>query len=189
MTPEEIIAELNRRFDSDEYIDLTTSTSITISGNPTLEQFFLGNDDQTLADIVANGVRYLRIGYYKIVGAAVYREDIHPPTFMATVLYLGDGDQEVLKFKCNVGPITNAKVLYGHNYHTHPEHKHELFKEFVEKRKNSGDGSNFYFSSKRWFFDELYAQRRIFLIQKENLLPPETSGGQSYRQVQWKLMT
>lgn len=189
MTLEYIVSKLTTRFASDDYIDLTSSDSVTISGNPTLELFFLGDDDQTIADIVANGVRFLRVGFYKLVGPAVYRTDIHPPTFMATVLYLGEDDQEVIKFKCNVGPMTNAKVVYGHNYLTHPNETHELFKTFAEMRKDSTDGHNFYYTSKRWFFDELYAQQRIFVIEKEVLIPPSTSDDQSYREVQWRLLT
>jgi hypothetical protein len=187
MTPEEAISILIQKFNSVDYIDLTTSTSTTISGNPTLVKFFLGDNSQSLSDIVANGVRYLRAGVYKIIDEPIYRTDITPGTFNATVLYLGGEDESLIKFKANIGPMSNSKSRYAFDYNLNAHPQHLLQKEYINRCY--ADRADFSYQPKKWYFSKIYTEGKLFMITDQRLLPPETPGGKCYRQITFMFLT
>lgn len=186
-TIDDAINIVRSRFDSNDFIDLTALKTISVIGNPTLEDFFFGLPGTTIGEMLSKGIAHLRPGLYKIVNPPVYRTDITPNTFAADVLYLKDFDKRVIRFQANIGPMTNSKVRYiAPDYKTNA--LHEPFKLFCEERALD-DPKNFFIASKNHFFKKLYNEDRIFAVQKSELKPAVPPDTKSFRVVEWRLLT
>jgi hypothetical protein len=174
-------------------IDLSDSQSVisqdSAESNSELVRFAFLDEDGPWSEFKKKGLKSLRYGFYKIDSVPYYNNSIYPGTFAATVLYLHPKNKRLIKYNCNIGPMTNIykiyKALQGspNNINLLP-----ILYKFEHDKVSIGRPSDDYMVPKRNFFSSIYDQGIIFLIKESIWHPNYPNMDPRPKQVTWSFL-
>jgi hypothetical protein len=156
-------------------IDLSIAQTISrrdAEANSELVRFTFLDEDGPWTEYLKSGLKSLRYGFYKICSQPYYNNSISPGTFAATVLYLHPENSKLIKYNCNIGPMTNVHKLYKPILGT-PNHINQLpiLNKFEHDKISIGHYSDDYMIPKRNFFNSLYINGVLFFIRESKWHP------------------
>ena len=154
--------------------------------DPQLNRFFRLDEDGPFSEINRLGVQSLRKGYYKITSRPYYRTNISPATFAAEVYYYSVGNDNLILYTANIGPLVNTSMKYFPFNTAINESQIPILKKFSEN-KAYDDPATYYYESKRRFFDTVFDENRIILVHEAGWDPafPDTN---RRKQIKWSFL-
>jgi len=178
---EEFVIAINEKFDSEKNTALTLVGS-SIYSSPEILKFSGFDTNETLDTVLSRGIVSLRPGYYKIVGAPFYKDNLEFATFSAKVHYFESSNDRIIEFNANVGPMTNTLARYLPL--TKFGVQDELYRTFLAERTYI-NRENFYYMPKKRFFDNLYLNNKIFRVKSAGY----ASDHPGQKQVLWSFLS
>ncbi|MDB5127915.1 hypothetical protein [Mucilaginibacter sp.] len=177
--------EIQRAIDLTDYQGLSLLQAQAI---PELNRFFGGDEDGPWSEFLNKGLKSLRPGFYKLCELPYYNVGIFPNTFAATVLYFHPDNDKLIKYKANIGPMTNIHKKYlplPETYDT-PE-KIPLLEEFENNKVKLGTKNDYYLKPKLVFFTKLFNSGKIFCV-RESIFHPNFPDNPRPKKVTWSFI-
>lgn len=178
---EEFVIAINEKFE-DEKASALQITGTDIFSTPEILKFSGFDSDEPLTKILSRGIVSLRPGFYKMIGSPFYKNGLEFSTFAAKVLYFESPKDRIIEFTANVGPMTNIHAKYMPLGGTGIQD--QLFHDFLAER-SLDTASNFYHESKKYLFQNILLNNKIFRVSSSVSAP----GYPNQKQVTWSFMS